>query len=211
MTGVRRIRRITDHPFLNYYEMEAEGRDGTVFPYYMASRARREQDLYMKNPEKAPDGVMIYALYGEARDRVVLVRQYRYPAGTRVYEFPAGQVEPGEDYRESAVREMCEETGLTLTLLHPAPFYERAHFTTDGMTDERCAVVYGTAAGEISSALLEGTEDLEVILADRREVQRILREEPVALMCAYMLMHFLKDEKHPFPWPAGEEENSIDL
>ena len=31
-------------------------------------------------------------------------------------------------------------------------------------------------------------------MADREEVKRILREENVAIMCAYMLMHFLKDE-----------------
>ena len=29
---------------------------------------------------------------------------------------------------------------------------------------------------------------------NRTEVKRILKEERVAIMCAYMLMHFLKDE-----------------
>ena len=41
------------------------------------------------------------------------------------------------------------------------------------------------------------TEEIEVVLADRNEVKRILKEERVAIMCAYMLMHFLKDEE-PF-------------
>ena len=40
-------------------------------------------------------------------------------------------------------------------------------------------------------------EEIEVVLADRNEVKRILKEERVAIMCAYMLMHFLKDEE-PF-------------
>ena len=35
------------------------------------------------------------------------------------------------------------------------------------------------------------------MIADRDDVRRILREEKVAIMCAYMLMHFLKDEE-PF-------------
>ena len=35
-------------------------------------------------------------------------------------------------------------------------------------------------------------------LADREEVRRILREVRVAIMCAYMLMHFLEDEQDPF-------------
>ena len=50
------------------------------------------------------------------RDRIVLVRQYRCTIDDYVYELPAGLVEEGEDYREAAVREMKEETGLTLTL-----------------------------------------------------------------------------------------------
>ena len=66
------------------------------------------------------------------------------------------------------------------------------------MTDECCATVYGYAFGEVNSDGLEDTEDLEVVLADREEVRRILREERVAIMCAYMLMHFLEDEQDPF-------------
>ena len=44
---------------------------------------------------------------------------------------------------------------------------------------------------------MEDSEEIEVVLADREEVKRILKEENVAIMCAYMLMHFLHDEK-PF-------------
>ena len=44
---------------------------------------------------------------------------------------------------------------------------------------------------------LEDTEDLEVVIADRDEVRRILKEERVAIVCSYMLMHFLHD-KEPF-------------
>ena len=51
--------------------------------------------------------------------------------------------------------------------------------------------------GEISSEGLEDTEDIQVVLADKEEVRRILKEERVAIMCAYMLMHFLQDEE-PF-------------
>ena len=53
------------------------------------------------------------------------------------------------------------------------------------------------AVGEISKEAQEDTEEIEVVLADRNEVKRILKEERVAIMCAYMLMHFLKD-KEPF-------------
>ena len=38
-----------------------------------------------------------------------------------------------------------------------------------------------------------------MVLADRTEIRRILREENVSLMCAYMMMHFLHaDVSDPF-------------
>jgi ADP-ribose pyrophosphatase len=62
------------------------------------------------------------------------------------------------------------------------------------MTDESCATVYGYSEGQISDRFLEDSEELEIVLADRDEVRRILKEERVAIMCAYQLMHFLVDE-----------------
>ena len=106
-------------------------------------------------------------------------------------------MEPGEDFHDSAVRELQEETGLTLKPLKVAEAFEKPYFTTVGMTDESCAAVYGYASGQISAQAQEDSEEIEVVLADREEVRRILKEENVAIMCAYMLMHFLKDEE-PF-------------
>ena len=65
------------------------------------------------------------------------------------------------------------------------------------MTDESCATVYGYASGEISAAAQEDSEEIEVVIADRDEVRRILKEERVAIVCSYMLMHFLNEEE-PF-------------
>ena len=139
----------------------------------------------------------MFGIHGPKRDKVVLIRQYRYTIGDYVYEFPAGLVERGEDYREAAVREMHEETGLKFTPLDVDPMFEEARFTTVGLTDESCATVYGYTEGEISDKYLEESEELEIVLADRDEVRRILKEEKVAIMCAYQLMHFLVNEE-PF-------------
>ena len=65
------------------------------------------------------------------------------------------------------------------------------------MTDECCGTVFGYCDGEINADLMEESEEIEVVLADREEVRRILREERVAVVCSYMLMHFLHDEE-PF-------------
>lgn len=196
MSKVGRIEKKTNTPYLNFYEFEAITRDGEVLkhPYYVASRAKKIENLKAVSHENNPDGVILYGVYGQQKDKVVLIRQYRYTIGDYVYEFPAGLVERGEDYREAAVREMHEETGLKFTPLDVDPMFEEARFTTVGLTDESCATVYGYTEGEISDKYLEESEELEIVLADRDEVRRILREEKVAIMCAYQLMHFLINE-----------------
>lgn len=180
--------------FLSFYELEAVHRDGSVSPYYMVSRNPDQSSLKALTGKNPPDGVVIYSLY---QDKVVLVRQYRYPIGAFVYEFPAGLVEPGENMEQAAIRETYEETGLTLTPV-PCGSYGRPFFTTVGMTDESCGTVFGRCSGEPTSCHEELTEEIQVVLADKEECRRILREENVAIMCAYMLMHFIASEGDPF-------------
>lgn len=45
-------------------------------------------------------------------DEIVLIRQFRPPAGKLMVEFPAGLIDPGESAAETAVRELYEETGF---------------------------------------------------------------------------------------------------
>lgn len=197
MGKINQVRKLTDNAYLNLYNVKATSIHNTPVDYFVASRAKSEKEMKLSTGENPPDGVIIYSLYGEKKDRVVLVRQYRYPLDAYVYELPSGLVDQGEDYRQAGIREMKEETGLDFSPLTPDTLYERPFFTSVGMTDECCATVYGYASGQISREGLEDTEDLEVVLADREEVRRILKEERVAIMCAYMLMHFLKEEE-PF-------------
>ena len=196
MSGVGKIKKESDTNFLNYYEFEAIQRDGEKKPYYVASRAKRIEDLKAVSHENRPDGVIIYGVYGEAKDHLVLIRQYRYPLGGYVYEFPAGLVEPGENMAEAGIREMYEETGLSFQA-KDAGSYSRPFFTTIGMTDESCGTVFGYCEGTPTNANQESSEDIQVVLADRAECRRILREENVAIMCAYMLMHFIASQGDP--------------
>ena len=58
-----------------------------------------------------PNSVGIVAL--DADDNVILVRQYRHAVGKTLLEIPAGGMEDGEDPRQSAIRELGEETGYS--------------------------------------------------------------------------------------------------
>jgi len=196
MSRIGNIQKKTDTKYLNFYELEATFRDGHSAPYYVASRAKSIDKLKAVSHRNDPDGVILYGVYGEDKDKVVLIRQYRYPLGGYCYEFPAGLVEPGEDMLEAGIREMYEETGLEFIPVE-ASSYSRPFFTTIGMTDESCGTVYGYCSGTPTNSNQEGSEDIQVILADRAECRRILREENVAIMCAYMLMHFIASEGDP--------------
>ena len=196
MERIKGIKKLTNNKFLNLYEQDAVFRDGSSAPYYVASRRKSVDTLKSVTHDNQPDGVILYGVYGEKKDKVVLIRQYRYPVDGYVYEFPAGLVEPGEYMVDAGIREMFEETGLDFTPVDGGSF-SRPFFTTVGMTDESCGTVFGYCKGQPSVAHQEGSEDIQVVLADREECKRILKEEKVAIMCAYMLMHFIASEGDP--------------
>jgi ADP-ribose pyrophosphatase len=47
----------------------------------------------------------------DEKKRILLVRQYRLPAGMKMWELPAGRLDPGENPLKAAKRELIEETG----------------------------------------------------------------------------------------------------
>lgn len=66
------------------------------------------------------------------RGKVLLVHQLRVPAGRRLYELPAGTLEPGERPSATARRELTEETGYRARRLRKiAEFYSAPGFCTE--------------------------------------------------------------------------------
>jgi ADP-ribose pyrophosphatase len=58
-----------------------------------------------------PGAAVVVAILDDGR--LVMERQYRYPLGRAVIEFPAGKLDAGESSAHCAVRELREETGYT--------------------------------------------------------------------------------------------------
>jgi ADP-ribose pyrophosphatase len=194
MAKITSLEQLTTNKFLNLFHAKGVNDKGHESNYFVASRNKDKSGLMITTHENVADGVGIYALYGEKRDKVVMVRQYRYPIDGYIYEFPAGLCEKGEDYREAAVRELHEETGLNFHPLKVDKMYEAPRFSSVGMTDESVAMVFGYADGEITDKYQEPTEEIQVVLADKDEVRRILKEEHVAMPAAMQLYHFLADD-----------------
>ena len=113
MSQIGEIKKLSDTRFLNFYEFEAVHRDGTSAPYFVASRAKKIEQLKAVSHENKPDGVVLFGVYGEKKDRVPLPAgglrlriprrscgkrrghgSRRYPGnvrGNRAYLYPGGR------------------------------------------------------------------------------------------------------------------------
>jgi ADP-ribose pyrophosphatase len=91
------------------------------------------------------------------RERIVLIRQYRFAPGRVLWEVPAGKLEPGEPPADCAARELAEETG------YRAGHIERMGeiLTTPGFTDE-CIHLFRAWDLSPGSAQREANEWMEV-------------------------------------------------
>lgn len=193
------LRKLTDNKFLNLYEMDALTDTGHPFRYYFASR-NKEEKLPLITGEIPSNGIVIYPLWKEDTDKIVMIRQYRYPLDAWIYELPAGLIDDGENAHQAAMREMKEETGLYFEPYEGGDAaFRRPVFLGAGMTDETSTTVFGFASGELTNQFKEDTESIEVVLADKEEVCRILRQERISLRAAFLLMQFLQMKKEtPF-------------
>lgn len=186
------VRKLSDNKFLNLYEVDALTNKGEAFHYYFATR-NKQDELPLYTGKLCSNGIVIYPVWKEDKEKIVMIRQYRYPLDAWIYELPAGLIDAGETASQAAVREMKEETGLDFTPYEGGNrALRRPFFLGAGMTDETSTSVFGYASGIISGKFREDTESIEVLLVDKEEAGRILREERISLRAAFLLMEFLK-------------------
>jgi 8-oxo-dGDP phosphatase len=92
-------------------------------------------DLMTREVVEHPGAVAILALDDE--DRVLMIRQYRHPAGGTLWEIPAGLRDvAGEPLLETARRELLEEAGYQAATWHVLADF----LSSPGITTERLRV-----------------------------------------------------------------------
>jgi ADP-ribose pyrophosphatase len=144
----------------------------------------------------------------DEQGRVVLIRQYRHPLATRMWELPAGLIDrAGEDPLETAKRELAEEVGLAAA--DWSVLVDQA--VSPGFTDHAIRIYLATG---LSTADRPAPEDEEADLVVRRvplseAVQLVLAGEIIngiavsGLLAAQAVRAGVVEPRPPdVPWPS---------
>jgi len=99
-----------------------------------------------------PGAVAILAWDGA---RLGMVRQWRHAAGDVLLEIPAGTMEPGEDPKTTARRELGEEMGVAAAAWATGPSF----YTAPGFCTERLTLFLAT---ELEETQVEAPDDEDV-------------------------------------------------
>jgi ADP-ribose pyrophosphatase len=104
-------------------------------------------DVARRDVVEHPGAVAVVAL--DQAGRVLLIRQYRHPAGHLLWEIPAGLRDvPGEPVHHTGERELREETGYTARTWHVLADC----FTSPGISTERVIVFLARDVAEVPDA-----------------------------------------------------------
>lgn len=182
------VETVYDSRFIKVFDLQYEpGKH-----YFDATRRTKENLAAIKTEKEfkqmLPDAVsciVILKIKGQ-EPRLVLSREYRYPAGQFLLSVPAGLLDPEDAQAQNpafhaAIRELREETGIepeegdNIRLVNPLVF------STPGMTDESNALVQITLNREempkVSQEGAVGTEMFDGFeLLTREEAKKILRD-----------------------------------
>ncbi len=114
----------------------------------------------------------------EPSSRFILIRQFRPPTGRYICEFPAGLVDAGETYEQTAIRELREETGYVGSVERVSP----PLYSSPGLISEACAYAWmsvdeRTPENQNPQHDREPTEDIEVFPVAAEEIPGFLAEQ----------------------------------
>ncbi len=121
----------------------------------------------------------------DSKKRVLLVRQYRLPAGKELWELPAGRLDPGEKPLQAAKRELIEETGYRAREWTKLASF----FVSPGYVGERMTIFLATdlTAGEATPM---DDERIRARWFARRELAAMIRDgkiEDAKTMVGFLL------------------------
>lgn len=199
MSKINKLTTLAETKFLNLYNAEYSNKGGNVKNWIIASRKEKEnlEGVYLNNKELQDDAVLIVPFHKE-EEKIVVIRQFRVPINSYIYEMPAGLIDKGESPQTAITRELKEETGLDVIEILKNTVKGQL-FLSPGMTDESVTSVFCTCGGTISKAYMEEDEDIEPILLSQKEAQELLiKDVKFDIKCYIYLQEFSKSGNKMF-------------
>ena len=199
MSKINKLTTLAETKFLNLYNAEYSNKGGNIKNWIIASRKEKEnlEGVYLNNKELQDDAVLIVPFHKE-EEKIVVIRQFRVPINSYIYEMPAGLIDKGESPQTAITRELKEETGLDVIEILENTVKGQL-FLSPGMTDESVTSVFCTCGGTISKAYMEEDEDIEPILLSQKEAQELLiKDVKFDIKCYIYLQEFAKSGNEMF-------------
>ena len=161
------LKKLTDSKWLNLYEATYIDKTGRENRWTVASR----KDRPIADADK-PDAVVIVPVVDTPTGKkLVVTKEFRVPIWDYEYGFPAGLIEKGRTIEQATAEELKQETGLELVRIK---YISSCVYSSSGMTDESCFMVFVEAKGRISDEHLEDSERIEAMLMDVDDIRQLL-------------------------------------
>lgn len=167
----KEIRKKQEGKYITRYDVTYETVDHKTKIYEMISR---NKNLTTRDElDNHPADAVVLIMHDETGEKVLLNKEFRMACGTFVFNFPAGLIDPGEKFEQSAARELKEETGLDLIRINDVV---GESFSAVGFSNEKNICVVGVAEGKFSPST-STVEEIEAKWYTKAEVRELLKRE----------------------------------
>ncbi|MBR1773043.1 MAG: NUDIX hydrolase [Eubacterium sp.] len=160
--------------FITRYDIHYQTEDGQDKNYEIISRNNNIATFEELHGDK-PDAVVLIMTNAEGT-KILLNKEFRMAAGMWVMNFPAGLIDPGEDAKTAAARELREETGLELINVDDIIGLS---YSAVGFSNEMNVCVVGKCEGEIKQSD-SSFEEIEAAWYTKEDVRELLKTERFA-------------------------------
>ena len=154
--------------FITRYDATYRTSEGNLKRYEMISRNPNVESL--DDIKNSPAEAVVIIAHDETNDKILINKEFRMAVGNYAYNFPAGLIDPGEDARTAAKRELWEETGLDL---YEIDEIWPISYSAVGVMNERAIVIIGKARGEFAPST-SAEEEIEAKWFSKQEMRELL-------------------------------------
>ncbi len=161
------LKKLTDSKWLNLYEAVYIDKTGRENRWTVASRKNKP----IVDADEPDAVVIVPAVDTPTGKKLVVTKEFRVPVWDYEYGFPAGLIDEGRTIEQATAEELKQETGLELVRIN---YISSCVYSSSGMTDESCCMVFVEAKGRISDEHLEDSERIEAMLMDVEDIRQLL-------------------------------------